>query len=237
MDDLVSKYRRPSLALLGALIDPSKDCRLDKDEDNYRIKIEIPGKTHTLSTDFLNRSGKPLYNAPMALAEVNGDFTALVDVVGDISPGTDPPRDRTSRGVPFTYQSAGLVLYQDKNNYVRLERFVSIVGPAVSPVMLHRVVVEAFKDGKAVMNPIQLNAPRGDVMLAIERRGGKIRCLVRPNGVKAAASLPGLSLELPAKVRVGLVASNISAKPFSATFGDFVLITDINKLKAELGRD
>ena len=34
--------------LLGPLIDPDKDCQLNKDEENFKFKIEIPGKLHTL---------------------------------------------------------------------------------------------------------------------------------------------------------------------------------------------
>ena len=40
---------------------------------------------------------------------------------------------------------------------------------------------------------------------------------------------------MPAKVRIGLSASNISATPFTATFGNFVLLDDVTMVEAKFG--
>ena len=108
--------QRKSADLLGPLIDPDKDCKLTKDEDNLKIKIEIPGKLHSLAPEIAKRTNrkKSLHNAPMTLTDVEGDFVALVEVTGEINPGSATPKDRQGHDIPFTVQSAGLILYQDK---------------------------------------------------------------------------------------------------------------------------
>ena len=40
---MLKTVQRKSLSMLGPLIDPEKDCKLIKDEDNLKIKIESPG--------------------------------------------------------------------------------------------------------------------------------------------------------------------------------------------------
>src|SRR5262249_4257571 len=78
---VIRASRGKSIALLGSLLDPSRDCRLDKDESSFRIRIEVPGKLHTLSPELGARPGsRPLHNAPMTLTEVEGDFAAAVEI-------------------------------------------------------------------------------------------------------------------------------------------------------------
>ena len=49
--------------------------------------------------------------------------------------------------------------------------------------------------------------------------------------------IKGIELGMPAKVKIGLSASNISAKPFTATFENFALLTDVSIIDAEFGND
>jgi hypothetical protein len=46
-----------------------------------------------------------------------------------------------------------------------------------------------------------------------------------------SAGLREFALDYPAKIKIGLTASNLSRKPFTARFADFVLVDD--KLKVE----
>ena len=119
---MLKTAQRRSLNLLGPLIDPDKDCKLTKDEDSLKIKIEIPGKLHTLSPEITSRKNRKvsLHNAPITLTDVEGDFAALVEVTGEISPGPTLPEDLQDNTIPSTFQGAGLLLYQDKDNFVRL---------------------------------------------------------------------------------------------------------------------
>jgi hypothetical protein len=233
LQQMIKAVRPRSLALLGPLIDPAKDCRLDKDESSFKIRIEVPGKLHTLSPEFVVRKNQPVHNAPMTLADVDGDFAALVEVTGEISPGANPPRDRAARGFRFTVQSAGLILYQDRNNFLRLERAGSILSDSLRPV--HRLLIEAVKEGKQAMNPIYYDVPEGDCLLILERRKGRLRCWYKPKNSNRILRTPELALDLPAKLKIGLSASNISAKPFIATFENFTLLSDLTKMDQALG--
>jgi hypothetical protein len=224
-----------SLDLLGPLIDPSKDCRLDKDTRSLKVRIDVPGKLHTLSPDYAVRKNSPLHNAPMTLTDVDGDFRAQVDVTGEISPGSKLPSDRLARGVPFTFQSAGLLLYQDKNNFMRLERAGSIMVERMTPV--HRLVVEVIRDGKPAITPIYLDIPEGDTKLIMVRRKGRIRCMFGPAGSGSIYRFREFALDFPSKVKIGLTASNISAQPLTATFQGFALINDATMIDAGLEDD
>jgi S1-C subfamily serine protease len=230
---VIPLLRRKSLSLLGTLIDPSRDCRLDKDDKSFKVRINIPGKLHTHAPKLTARSSQPLHNAPMTLTDVEGDFAAVVEVTGDINPGSTPPNDRQARGLAFTFQSAGLILYQDKNNYFRFERSASVVSRSLTP--LHRLVIEAVKDGKQAMDPIYLPLPEGDTLLILARRKGRVRCLFVPHGSRQMLRFRDFALTLPPKVKVGLTASNISAQPFSATFENFTLQSDAVQIDEELG--
>ena len=98
-----------------------------------------PGQAaHALARDRHDRKNTPVHNAPMTLADVDGDFMAQVEVTGEINPGDSRPSDRAVRNLKFTFQSAGLILYQDKNNFIRLERAASIFTERLTPV--HRLI-------------------------------------------------------------------------------------------------
>jgi hypothetical protein len=233
LERVIHSVRTKSLSLLGPLIDPSKDCRLDKDESQFKIRIDIPGKLHTLSPEIAVRKNQPYHNSPMTLTEVEGDFAAFVEVIGEISPGPTPPRERAVRNLAFTVQSAGLILYQDKNNFLRLERAGSIITDRLTP--LHRLIVEAVKDGQQAMKPIYLDVPDGNVMLVLVKRKGRVRCMFSLDGGRSGVRFREFALNLPPKLKVGLSASNISAQPFTATFENFALLSDVTKLDQALG--
>ncbi len=224
--------RAPSIKKLGPLIDPAKDCRLFKDDQHYKITIDIPGKLHTLSPKLTDNSNRPINNAPMTLTDVEGDFVSVVQVSGEMNPGSTPPRERQVRGLGFTFQSAGLIVYQDKNNFFRLERAASIVTRSLTPV--HRLVIEAVKDGKQAMDPIYLNLPETDLVLILQRRKNRIKCLFEPKGTNQIFTFRDFAFSLPSRVKVGLSASNISAQPFTANFENFTLLSNTSELDEEL---
>ncbi len=233
LDRLIKAVRNKSLSLLGPLVDPSKDCRLDKDESSFRVRIDVPGKLHTLSPELVTRANKPVHNAPMTLTDVEGDFAAIVEVTGEINPGPTPPRDRQVRNLAFTVQSAGLIVYQDKDNFLRLERAGSVVTQTLKP--LHRLIIEGVKDGKQAMSPRYINVPEGDAFLILIRRKGRLQCMYSPDGGRHVLPFPSIAFTLPQKVKVGLSASNISAQPFNATFQNFALVNNVTQIDQALG--
>jgi S1-C subfamily serine protease len=236
LEHLMKVARRKSAAMLGPLIDPEKDCHLEKNDETYKIKIEIPGKIHTLAPYVVSRLNKkkPLHNAPRTLAEVEGDFVALVEVTGEISAGSKLPKDRQNNTLPFTFQGAGLLLYQDKDNFVRLERTAGVGLESLQTV--HKALIEIVKDGKQLeLTNFYWPVPEGNTLLIMIRRKGKVRFQFRSSSSPATYTSPEFELDLPKKVQVGLSAANISAKPFTATFENFSIINDVTTIDDEFG--
>ena len=146
-----------------SLVDPDKDCKLVKDEDNMKVKIEIPGdKIHTLAPFVVTRINKkkPLHNAPMALTEVEGDLVAMVEVTGEMKPGSTMPKDRQGNNIPFTFQGAGLLLYQDKDNFVRLERTAGVDVEKLTPI--HKFCSRSSKTESRSRIKLTSPVPEGD---------------------------------------------------------------------------
>lgn len=225
---------RKSNEMLSALMDPDKDCKLTKDPDTLTVKIEIPGKLHSLSPEILKRNKKTsLHNAPLTVADIEGDFAAVVDVTGDINPGVSLPKDRQGNQFPFTFAGAGLILYQDKNNFFRFERTGGTDLQKLGRV--DKLLIEAVKEGKQAMKPIYLPIPDATIQLIIVRRKGRVRCLFSTNKGASVITFHEFELDLPPKVKVGLTAANISAKPFVAEFKNFAILSDVTKIDSDFG--
>src|SRR6266576_6100931 len=101
----------------GRVLDPSRDCEVSLDLERNRLKIRVPGTPHVLSAE----DPKLPMNAPRIVRRVRGDFTAEVRVLGRLEPG----RSRTTYYDP--YHGAGLIVWQDPSNYLRLERAVGFI--------------------------------------------------------------------------------------------------------------
>jgi regulation of enolase protein 1 (concanavalin A-like superfamily) len=188
---------------LGPLIDPLNDCQVQMEGEE--LTIRIPPKLHIFGpvADSIN--------APRALTEVTGDFVVQVKVPGSIKPGTKPIEQ-----FPITFQGAGLLLWLDPDNYVRLERAAGYSSEGGS---LHQVLVESKKDGRPGI-PKFVPAREGPLLLRMERRGGQIVCNYSPDG-KTWIRVKEWSVNYPARVNIGISASNASQKPFDAKFEDF----------------
>jgi hypothetical protein len=234
--NILKTLQRKSFTMFGPLVDPEKDCKLIKDEETMKLKIDVPGgKVRTLAPYVKHRlnKNKPLHNAPMTMIDVEGDFAALVEVTGVWSPGATLPKDRQGNTIPFTFNGAGLLLYQDKDNFVRLERTAGVSIDDLHPI--HKVLFEVVKDGKQVENQQYPPVPEGTVYLVLARRKGRVQCGYSQNLTSPPRLISQVELDLPDKVKIGLSAGNISAKKFSATFENFVLINDVTQLEVMLG--
>jgi len=194
-----------TLGPLGALIDPLQDCRVQREARG--VIIQIPPTPHAFDPD------RNVADAPRALMDVSGDFVAQVKVSGSIKPGPVP-----LPGLPFTFQAAGILVWLDSNNYLRLERASGYFGDRGQ---VHHVFVEsrnAGRPGKGAM----IRAREGPIMLRVERRGGEFNCTYSSDG-KTWLPVKQLSLSVPAKVNVGISATNAAPRPLSAHFEDFTL--------------
>jgi hypothetical protein len=237
--DVIRKLRamqRKSFSMLGPLLDPEKDCKLVKAEDAMKIKIEVPGgKIRSLSPVLVHRISKkkPLHNAPMTLIDVEGDFAAMVEVTGEISAGATLPKDRQGNFLPFTFQGAGLLLYQDKDNFIRLERTAGVATSTLQPI--HKILFEVVKDGKQVPNQSYPAVTEGPVFLLLLRQKGRVWCGASRNLGSPPQPIKYVELDLPSKLKIGLSASNMSAKPFSAQFENFILLSNETQIQAIFG--
>ena len=191
-----SLSRRPDW---GKPIDPDRDCKIDLDATGTEITISIPRTPHVLSAE-LGR-----LNAPRLLQRTRGDFDALVNVAGVFHVAG---RATTKEYAP--YHGAGILLWQDDRNYVRLEIATDLDHDKIrcyANFELRRDGVLAVSKGLAVTD--------GSTQLRLQRRGNEIRAAFSPDGVSWTAFAP-LNAEFDDSLGVGVVAINTAAKPLKA---------------------
>ncbi|MDR3633995.1 MAG: DUF1349 domain-containing protein [Isosphaeraceae bacterium] len=198
----------PTFNGLSAWIDPERAVKSRRDAD--AIIVAIPAGIHILSPELKHK------DAPMSLAEVTGDFEMQVRVAGGIRPGSNPLPDVP---VPIAFQGAGLLLWQDADNYLRLER-AAMSGP--NQPLTQKVVVEVCREGRPGGYVYKDTSDR-PVYLRATRRGDDLECAYSPDGKTwITIKKSGIAL-FPDKLRVGIGASNLSPKTFSPRFEDFTL--------------
>jgi regulation of enolase protein 1 (concanavalin A-like superfamily) len=196
----------PRLETWGPLVGAPWDCRFLA--DGTGMTMTIPGVLHVLSPDL------GLKNAPRLMAEVKGDFVAMVKVPGRILPGTKP-----FGKLPFTFQGAGLLLWQDENNYLRLEKATLYAKEGGRKTLVH---LELCKEGK-VASLVPLPVREGDLTLKFDRRGSEVRCSYSPDDGKTWLEVKRQMVPFPNVVAVGVSASNASPITFQARFEDLHL--------------
>jgi regulation of enolase protein 1 (concanavalin A-like superfamily) len=173
------------------------------------LLVTVPGSLHILSSLLETK------NAPRLLTSVTGDFTATVKVSGRILPGTDPlPK------LPFTFQGAGLIVWENDGHYLRLER----AGSYSAEGKKHMVMEEYVKDDKTAPNGMR-DTRQADLLLRIERHGSEMRCLYSPDEGKTWLEVKRQSTAFPAEVQVGVSFANASPKPFAIMLENFQLTT------------
>jgi len=205
------KQEERLLGPLHILVDPDQDCAAIKDAGG--LTLTVPGKLHLISPE-LNT-----WNAPRVLTEVGGDFSAQVTVAGDVRPGITPLKLPDGKGTfPITFQSAGLLLWVDESSFVRLERAETFAG-----AVLHHVRLEYTAQGQG-RQPVELKVREGPLMLRLVRGGNELSCWYSSDGGTTWVPVKRWTAGLPARVLIGVSASNLSPKPLEARFEDFSLL-------------
>ena len=199
------KVEAPSVDRWGILSGPPGETRFSVEGDE--LTIAIPAKLHILSPDLKSK------NSPRLLTRVTGDFQARVRVNGRILPGTQPLPN-----LPFTFQGAGLLIWQDENNYLRLER-TAIYSPDGKK---HQILVENCRDGRLLPSTFR-DSREGDTLLKLERKGSEARCSYSPDDGKTWLEVKRQNVTFLPDVEVGVSASNASTKPFAARLEAFQL--------------
>jgi regulation of enolase protein 1 (concanavalin A-like superfamily) len=185
----------------GDAVDPDGDCQFELDPGEDKVRIIVPGKTHILSAEI----GR--VNAPRLLRDIKGDFDLIVRVAG----AGNPAGKATTTLYP-PYHGAGLLIWQDQENYVRLEIATDVQHRKARPY----VNFEHRKDGTLAASSGIANTD-GSSHLRLRRRGDEIYASFGPDGLHWTSFSP-LTAKLNDRVNVGVSAINSSTKLMTAEF-------------------
>jgi hypothetical protein len=184
----------------GRVIDPWRDCDVTLDRDNERLKIQVPGTPHVLSAEVPQL---PM-NAPRVLRHVRGDFAAGVRVLGRLEPG----RSRTTHYNP--YHGAGLIVWQDPSNYLRLERAVGSIKGRHHPYINYEL-----REGGLLAVTRGITIQDGTLFLKLRREGEAYSAWYSHDG-RRWVDIGRVDATFPDRVEVGVVAVNSSGRALSA---------------------
>jgi regulation of enolase protein 1 (concanavalin A-like superfamily) len=191
----------------GLAVDPERDSTFRADRDGLRITV--PGKPRVMSVEI----GKT--NAPRVLREIVGDFSVEVKVSGAF-----PADARCLIEGRWPYHGAGLLVWQDEKNYVRLER-----AHMHLPSGLWRCYPgwELRQDGKMVRGWQPSDGLLDEAKAAyfrIARSAGVLTGSYSQDG-KDWRELPQLQIDFGKQVRVGVEALQNTPTGFEALFEGF----------------
>jgi regulation of enolase protein 1 (concanavalin A-like superfamily) len=202
-----------TIAGWGTVTDRAGDCTVR--EEGGKLTVTVPEGTHDLNP---NLGGM---KAPRVLKEVEGDFTAQVKITGDFRPG-----EEAASPIARPFNGAGLLLWQDEKNFIRLERNAYWVE---GRYVCYPPLFEQYEGGEyQETNPDPTLAEeffRGrSTWLRLGRRGDRVIASYSHDGQEWTEAKE-VGVKLPAKARVGVAVVNTSARPLSVEFEDFRLST------------
>jgi regulation of enolase protein 1 (concanavalin A-like superfamily) len=189
----------------GRVLDPGRDCNVSLDPASDRLKIEVPGTPHVLSAE----APELPMSAPRVVRRVRGDFTAGVRVLGRLAPG----RSKTTHYDPF--HGAGLIVWQDPSNYLRLERAAGFINGRDHPYINY----ELRENDRLVMSH-GITTQDHSLFLRIRRRGRAFSAWYSCDG-RRWIELTTVAASLNERVDVGVAAINSSGQALSARLEGF----------------
>ena len=199
----------------GTVTDRTVDCIVKK--QGAKLSVTVPGGIYDLNASVGGM------RAPRILKEVEGDFSVEVKVTGDFNPG------ETAAGVQVRpFNGAGLLVWQDAGNYVRLERNVYWVGEQ-RVYVCYPPLLEYFQEGEGQdTNPNPTLYDRffteRSTWLKFARWQDKLTASYSHDG-KEWTVVKTFPVELSKKLRVGVAVINSSAKPFAVEFENLKVST------------
>lgn len=189
----------------GQIADPEGDCKFA--EKDGKLTLSVPGNRH----DFDPRPGYK-NNGPRAFQEVEGDFAIEVRISGTIVPDKGKELD----GKDYAFRAGTLLVWQDSNNFIRLDRTGMVRGDNnITAAYFH-----VFKDGKRIFEQAPLIKDEVTI-LRIERKGNLIMASYIQG--KTKKTFPNQESSLDAKVQVGVGAVNASSQPLEVVFDELKL--------------
>lgn len=181
----------------GEITDPDGDCRVAEDKGD--LTITVPKTHHDLT--YTEKYTK--LNGPRVLQPVEGDFTLEVKVRA-----FPPPGNVASSGGQYSFVSAGLLIWQDEKNFIRMER--AAVGNSDTPF----VWIERFADGKASVQKMKRLSDKA-TGLRVVRKGNQFAFLYDEDGEgKTWVEAHSGEIEMPAKLDVGVATINSTVREF-----------------------
>jgi regulation of enolase protein 1 (concanavalin A-like superfamily) len=199
----------------GRVFDPSRDCEIALDHELDRLKMTVPGTPHVLSAE----DPKLPMNAPRVVNWVRGDFSAEVRVLGRLEPG----RVKTTYYEP--YHGAGLIIWQDSSNYLRLERAVGFIKGRPVPYLNF----ELREDGQLAMSH-GIKIEDRPLFVKLLRQGHAFSAMTSPDG-RRWVYRDGVEAALNERVEVGVFAVNASTRALSAVL-ERLIVNDPEGSKA-----
>lgn len=190
----------------GDVVNPKKDCKIVPVDGE--LKMTLPAVAHDLSVE-INRM-----NAPRVLQAASGDFSIQVKVSG-----VSHPQNQSVIAGRKPFCSAGLLIWKNERNYIRLERASLLNGAVVSTYASW----ELRQDGKFARAGQAGELPlTGEVSwLRITRTGNSFVGAASNDGIDWRP-LPEITLQ-GADLQAGVLAINDTPKPFTPVFADFTL--------------
>jgi regulation of enolase protein 1 (concanavalin A-like superfamily) len=188
----------------GQSVDPDGDCRFLL--DSGKVHIKIPGKPHRMGVEL----GAGATNAPRMLREIEGDFQAEVKVVGPV------PILRPNLVGKYPWYGAGLLVWQDDNNYLRFERARIIFGDD-GPAYANWELRQGGKFVRKGANEEGRLDEALDVHLKLMRKGDTFAAAYSPDG-KEWKELPPITAELAKTLKVGVIATQNTPLGYEAVF-------------------
>ena len=204
---------RLTLAGWGELVDPDGDCVFEKKDATLTITVPGTPKPHDLSAELISM------NAPRVLQPVTGDFTIEVRVDGEFKPG-----DESTQAGRTGYNGAGLLLFADSRNFVRIERATlqrSNQEPSGYVNFEIRVDGEVIRIGTTGDRPIKVDQP---VFLRLVRTGDTLHGFASDDGEKWDELDPKpIPTEWPKDLQAGVAAISTSKVSFTPVFSGLKL--------------
>jgi regulation of enolase protein 1 (concanavalin A-like superfamily) len=182
---------------LSAVIDPDGDCKFNAEPV---VTIIVPGTNH----DLARKESYAKQNAPRVLDDIKGDFRLAVKVAAFPTPKPD-----TSANKQLSFVGAGVLVWQDDRNYVRLERVAEGNSGA------HFVLLESYVDGKEASSD-RHDIDDRDTYLRVTREGNNLTFETGADG-SDWTKLKTLEQKLPEQLKAGVAAINTTTSEFSAT--------------------
>jgi regulation of enolase protein 1 (concanavalin A-like superfamily) len=197
----------------GIALNPAEDCKFKT--NGGQLTITVPGseKPHDLSSELDSTT------APRVVQPVKGDFIIEVRVDGEFEPG-----DQSTQPGRTGYTGAGLVVFADESNFVRIERAtLHSTGDDAMPYTNFEIRVNGGleKIGTTSDLPTEKGKP---TWLRLERKGQQILGAMSHDGEHWTYGEPK-ELRAEAWTRndivAGVAAISTSLHPFTPTYSAF----------------